>query len=40
MKYLSALNPHDIRHKDTSFHRLVRPFVGPTDEAVFRTIKA
>jgi hypothetical protein len=35
MKHLTALNPHDIRTKSTSFHRLVRPFVGPTDEEVF-----
>ncbi|BEI86792.1 hypothetical protein CcaverHIS002_0701380 [Cutaneotrichosporon cavernicola] len=35
MGYLSNLNPRDIRTKSTSFHRLVRPAVGPTDEEVY-----
>lgn len=39
MKFLSALNPRDIMRHDTSFHRLVRPFVGPTDEEVFAKIE-
>lgn len=38
MKYLTALNPRDIRAKSTSFHRLVRPFVGPTDEEVYNKL--
>lgn len=39
MKYLTALNPRDINRHDTSFHRLVRPFVGPTDEEVYRKLQ-
>ncbi|CAK9782572.1 hypothetical protein CC85DRAFT_284055 [Cutaneotrichosporon oleaginosum] len=39
MKYLTALNPRDIRTKSTSFHRLVRPFVGPTDDEVYSQLE-
>ena len=39
MDYLRDLTPWSIRDKDTSFHRLVRPFIGPTDDEVYREWK-
>ncbi|KAL7421236.1 hypothetical protein Q5752_004121 [Cryptotrichosporon argae] len=40
MHYLAELSPTAIFATDTSFHRLVRPFVGPDDERVFRELAA
>jgi hypothetical protein len=39
MGYLSNLTPWDIRDVDTSFHKLVRPFIGPDDDMVYRQWK-
>ena len=35
MKYLEKLDPVSIKTSGTSFNKMVRPFVGPTDEAVY-----
>ena len=40
MQFLLKLNPNDITNVDTSFHRLVRPFVSPEDyDAHYEAIK-
>lgn len=39
MQHLSKLSPTRIKSIDTSFHRLVRPFVGEDDERVYREWK-
>ncbi|KAG7528492.1 hypothetical protein FFLO_06115 [Filobasidium floriforme] len=35
MKYLEKLDPVSIKTSGTSFNKMVRSFVGPTDEAVY-----
>jgi len=36
MGYLGKLSPERIREEDNSFNRLVRPFIGPDDDEVYR----
>jgi hypothetical protein len=36
MHHLSKLSPSSIRDVDTSFNRMVRPFVGEDDDEVYR----
>ncbi|TXT08601.1 hypothetical protein VHUM_02729 [Vanrija humicola] len=40
MKYLKKLSPEAIRNEDNSFYRLVRPFIGPDDDRVYREWKS
>ncbi|CAD6581388.1 MAG: hypothetical protein TREMPRED_002999 [Tremellales sp. Tagirdzhanova-0007] len=39
MRYLADLSPRSIRDEDSSFHRLVRPFLGPDDDEIWREWK-
>ena len=36
MKYLENLSPKKIREEDTSFNRLVRPFIGARDDEIYK----
>ena len=40
MRYLGNLSPKSIREEDNSFNRLVRPFIGPKDDEVWREWKS
>ncbi|WVR07584.1 hypothetical protein IAU60_004626 [Kwoniella sp. DSM 27419] len=39
MGYLSKLSPESIRENHNSFNKMVRPFIGPTDDEVYRRWK-
>ncbi|WWC90703.1 uncharacterized protein L201_005640 [Kwoniella dendrophila CBS 6074] len=39
MGYLHKLSPHSIRKNDNSFNRMVRKFIGPEDDAVYKRWK-
>ncbi|KAJ9113659.1 hypothetical protein QFC22_005968 [Naganishia vaughanmartiniae] len=39
MKYLSNLSPEKIRTVESSFNKMVRPYIGPNDDVIFRKWK-